>query len=114
MPTRQSTRQRRPTHKSDEKEREDPSWKYVRRSFAPTFGMVVLVLKKKKLKEDDMQATYVEQNHRAQMLYTVEDRPIMETAWKLTAAHREDLAGQLGHPPQPAERQSVMDLLRRS
>ena len=33
----------------DVKEREDPSWKGVRRSFAPAFGTVVQVLKKKKL-----------------------------------------------------------------
>jgi hypothetical protein len=33
----------------------------------------------------------VEQNHRAQLLYTLEDRDLMQSAWELTAAHREDL-----------------------
>ena len=48
----------------DEKERGDPTWKGARRSFAPAFGMVVQVLKKKKLREDGAQPIYVEQNHR--------------------------------------------------
>ena len=65
----------------DMKEREDPSWKAVRRSFAPAFSMMVQVLKKKKLKEEGGSAVYVEQNHRPQLLYTTEDLEIMETAW---------------------------------
>ena len=48
----------------DVKEREDPSWKCARRSFAPTFSMQVQVLKKKKLREEGKAAVYIEQNHR--------------------------------------------------
>ena len=36
----------------DQKQREDPSWQGVRRSFAPTFSMCVQILKKNKLKEE--------------------------------------------------------------
>ena len=50
----------------DSKEREDPTWKSVRRSFAPTFSMQVQVLKKKKLKEEGRPPAYVVQNHRPQ------------------------------------------------
>ena len=110
----------------DMKEQQDPGWKCARRSYAPTFGMQVQVLKKNKLKEQGQTAIYVEQNSRPQLLYTDEDRPLMEEAWTLTAAHREDLTARYGNPPQllvahdaPAvldrpERQSVMDLLQRS
>ena len=103
----------------DAKEREDSSWKGVRRSFAPAFSMLVQVLKKKKLKEEGGSAVYVEQNHRPQLLYTEEDRGLMEEAWELTTAHREDLAGRTGNPqaaPMLQGRQdipSVMDMLRR-
>ena len=88
--------------------------------------MQVQVLKKNKLKEQGQTAIYVEQNSRPQLLYTDEDRPLMEEAWTLTAAHREDLTARYGNPPQlpvaqdaPAmldrpERLSVMDLLQRS
>ena len=69
----------------DEKEREDASWKNVRKSFAPAFGMLTQVLKKKKLRDEGRRGTYVEQNHRAQMLYTEDDRELMEQAWELTA-----------------------------
>ena len=82
----------------DDKEREDPTWRETRRSFAPTFGMIVQVLKKKKLREEGRAAVYVEQNHRPQLLYTEEDRGLMEEAWGLTTAHREDLAGRPGNP----------------
>jgi len=103
----------------DEMERRQPDWKEARRSFAPTFGMVVQVLKKRKLKSDGEQAVYVEQNARPQVLYTENDRPLLDEAWQerrplllinprnlsnvasartveendlqLTAAHREDL-----------------------
>ena len=61
--------------------------------FAPSFGVQVQNLKKRKLRADGDQGVYVEQNHRAQLLYTEADRPIMEEAWGLTQAHREDLAG---------------------
>ena len=104
----------------DAKEREDPSWKSARRSFAPTFSMQVQVLKKKKLREEGKAAVYIEQNHRPQLLYTEEDRPLMQEAWDLTAAHREDLTGRQVNPQDaPAlldqpERPSVMDLLQRN
>ena len=104
----------------DAKEREDPSWACARRSFAPSFSIQVQILKKKKLREEGMAAVYVEQNHRLQILYTEDDRDIMEEAWELTAAHREDLAGQQGNPqgapalPDQSARPSVMDLLQRS
>jgi hypothetical protein len=100
----------------DDREREDPTWKDVRKSFAPAFGTVVQILKKQKLKEDGARPIFVEQNHRGQLLYTVEDRPLMAQAWELTTAHREDLAGvrqasvrALSAAP---SRPSVMDLLR--
>jgi len=98
----------------DCKEREDPTWKSVRRSFAPTFGMQVQVLKKKKLKEEGRPPAYVVQNHRPQLLYTDEDRAVMQEAWELTAAHREDLAGR--GPQEEAlvahNRPTVIDMLR--
>ena len=109
----------------DMKEQQDPGWKCARRSYAPTFGMQVQVLKKNKLKEQGQTAIYVEQSSRPQLLYTDEDRPLMEEAWTLTAAHREDLTARYGNPPQlpvahdaPAvldgpERLSVIDLLQR-
>ena len=77
--------------------------------------MLVQVLKKKKLKEDGRAAVYVEQNHRAQMLYVDDDRDLMEQAWELTTAHREDLMGR-SEPPAPAvqDRPSVLDLLQRT
>ncbi len=96
----------------DEMEKQDPSWKSIRRSFAPTFSMLVQVLKKKQLKESGHAAVYVEQNHRPQLFYKVEDRAIMEEAWELTAAHREDLAGKRPVAPAPIG-QSVLALLRR-
>jgi hypothetical protein len=99
----------------DEKEREDPGWRAARKSFSPTFGMQVQVLKKKKLKDDGAQPVYVEQNHRAQLLYTAEDRPLMQHAWELTAAHREDLVARQDNPqaaPALQDRPSVMDLLQ--
>ena len=52
--------------------------------------MQVQVLKKSKLKAEGESAVYVEQNHRPQLLYTEKDSPLMEEAWNLTAAHRED------------------------
>ena len=100
----------------DTMEREDPSWSCARRSFAPSFSMQVQILKKKKLREEGKAAVYVEQNHRPQILYTEDDREIMEYAWELTAAHREDLAGQQGNPQEEAlvvqNRPTVMDMLR--
>jgi len=98
----------------DEKEREDTPWESVRRSFAPAFGMLTQVLKKKKLKDEGRQGMYVEQNHRAQILYVEEDRALMEQAWELSTAHREDLMGRR-EPPVTAVhgRPSVLDLLQR-
>ena len=97
----------------DEKERLVPNWGHIRRSFAPTFGTVAQVLKKKKLAESGASPTYVEQNHRAQLLYTEDDRAVMEQAWELTAAHREELVA-LHHGPAAvpaAVGPSVLDLL---
>ncbi len=79
----------------DAKEREDPTWRETRRSFAPTFGMLVQVLKKKKLKDEGRPAVYVEQNARPQLLYTEDDRELMEEAWAMTTAHREDPVSRL-------------------
>ena len=53
----------------DTKEREDPSLRETRRSFAPTFGMLVQVLRKNKLKEEGRPAVYVEQNLERRGLY---------------------------------------------
>ena len=98
----------------DEKERLDPSWRAVRRSFAPTFGMLVQVLKKRQLRADGQEAIYVEQNHRPQLLYTERDRALMEEAWELSAAHRESLGGRRGSARVAlVDRPSVLDLLRR-
>ena len=47
--------------------------------------MLTQVLKKKRLKDEGRQGTYVEQNHRAQMLYTEDDRELMEQSWELAA-----------------------------
>jgi hypothetical protein len=102
----------------NEKEREDPSWSSARKSFAPSFGVQVQILKKRKLRADGVQGIYVEQNHRAQLLYTDADRPLMEEAWALTEALREDLAGVgVRHAgaralPAASSRASVMDMLR--
>ena len=88
--------------------------------FLFAFNMQLQILKKKKLREEGKAAVYVEQNHRPQILYTEDDREIMEHAWELTAAHREDLAGQQGNPqgapvlPDQASRPNVMDMLQRS
>ena len=58
---------------------------------------------------------YVEQNHRAQLLYTEDDRALMEQAWELTEAHREDLAGRNAEPPAAVDgRPSVIALLQRA
>ena len=56
--------------------------------------MLVQVLKKKKLKEEGRPAVYIEQNQSPQLLYTEEDRELMEEAWTMTAAHREDLVSR--------------------
>ena len=69
----------------DTEEREDPTWRETRRSFAPTFGMLIQVLKKKKLKEEGRPAVYVEQNQRAQLLYTEEDREPV-AAWMVSSS----------------------------
>ena len=101
----------------DEKERADPAWKAARRSFAPTFGMLAQVLKKQKLREEGKPAVYAEQNHRPQILYTEADRPLMEEAWHMTAAHRDDLVGRHAAPRYDVavvrHKQTVMDMLCR-
>jgi len=109
----------------DEKERHDPAWKAARRSFAPSFGIIAQVLKKQKLRADGGQPPiYVEQNHRAQILYVEEDRELLELAWVVSAAHRDELVSRLSCPaapaalpaPQPAAAPpppSVLDMLMR-
>ena len=97
----------------DEKERLDPSWRAVRRSFAPTFGMVMQVLKKKQLKDSGDQPIYVEQNSRPQLLYTENDRALMENAWALSAAHRESLSGGPRVAIADSRPPSVLELLHR-
>ena len=79
----------------DQKEREEPGWKEVRKSFAPSFSMVaqvptllhpysilkrcicnylanknkhVQVLKKRKVKEEGGHNLFVEQNHRPKIV----------------------------------------------
>ena len=78
--------------------------------------MLTQVLKKKKLRDEGRRGAYVEQNHRPQMFYTEGDRELMEEAWTLTTAHREDLAGRLGNPQEEAlvalNRPTVIDMLR--
>ena len=100
----------------DQKERKDPSWSVARRSFAPSFSMQVQVLKKRKLKEEGVPGIYVEQNHRPQLLYTIADRGLIEEAWELTTADREDLVGvsqaSVRALPAAPSRPTVLDLLR--
>ena len=76
--------------------------------------MQVQVLKKNKLREQGKAAVYVEQNSRPQLLYAEDDRELMEEAWQLTAAHRNDPAGW--YPQEEAlvvqSRPTVMDMLR--
>ena len=71
---------------------------------------VQVLKKKKKLKDEGAQSIYVEQNHRAQLMYTDEDRPLMQRAWELTAAYREDLAGRRSRAA-VRDGPSVIDLL---
>ena len=107
----------------DEIEREDPAWKVARRSFAPSFGMLAQILKKQKVRQEGGQSTYVEQNHRAQILYVEEDRPVLEVAWAISSAHREELATRAAPapalaalpapPPAAPPRPSVLDMLMR-
>ena len=61
--------------------------------------MTMQVLKKKKLREEGAEAIWVEQNHRAQLLYTENDRELMEDAWEMMAAHREDLVNRSAVAP---------------
>ena len=102
----------------DEMERADSTWKAARRSFAPTFSMQVQVLKKKKLKDEGRAAVYIEQNLGPQLFYTEEDCGLMEEAWELTTAHREDFAGRPGNPQAAPmlqdiqDRPSALDMLR--
>ena len=107
-------------------ERDDPSWKCARRSFAPTFGMLMQVLKKQRLREQGAAPIYVEQIARAQLLYTEDDRALFEQAWAMSAAHRDELVTRSGAPAPAAAalpapplaldappRPSVLDMLRR-
>ena len=78
--------------------------------------MQVQVLKKKRLRGEGKAAVYVEQNHRPHLLYSEEDRELMQEAWELTSAHREDLAGRPAVPQEGAlvthARPTVADMLR--
>ena len=101
----------------DQKELADPSWRGVRRSLAPFFGMQMQILKKTKLQNEGAEAIYVEQNHRPQLLYTENDRELMQEAWGMMAAHREDLVRRssaiaLHIPLSIASIPSVLDMLQ--
>ena len=104
----------------DEKEVADPSWRCIRQSLVPFFGMQMQVLKKSKLRNEGAQAIYVEQNHRPQLHYTETDRALMEEAWCMIAAHREDLVRRsltrvaLPDLLPPQANPSVLDMLRRA
>ena len=52
-------------------------------------------MKKNMLRSGGKPAIYVEQNSRPQLLYTDEDRGLLEETWTLTKAHREDLLDYL-------------------
>ena len=101
----------------DEKERSDPEWTAARKNFAPTFGMLPQILKKKKLREEGATAVYIEQNHRPQLFYTEADRPLMEEAWHITAARRDELIWRLASPRYGVAvarpRHTVLDMLCR-
>ena len=81
--------------------------------------MIMQVMKKKRLQDAGTPPIFVEQNGRPQLLYTEEDRPLMQEAWELISAHREDLAARYheGVPAalvdRPPERPTVIDLLQR-
>ena len=76
------------------------------------------MMKKKRLRDEGALPVYVEQNQRAQLLYTEADRELMQVAWELTTAHRLELAARAGNPQEPVslvdrpDRPSVMDLLQ--
>ena len=80
----------------DEQEIIDPTWRGVRKNIAPFFGMQIQVLKKRKLKEGGGDPIYVEQNHRPQLFYTEHDRDLMQEAWEMISAHREDIVNRAG------------------
>ena len=72
------------------------------------------MLKKSKLKDAGLRLQYVQQNNRLQIYYAEADRPVLEEAWRLCAAHREELvAAHSGRPmPRPVSAgPSVVDLL---
>ena len=103
----------------DQKEREDPAWKAARRSFALSFGMLMQVLKKQRLREQGAVLIYVEQIARAQLFYTKDDCALFEQAWAMSAAHRDELVTRtqpampaLSAPP-PAAPPSVLAMLMR-
>ena len=83
----------------DEKQRADPRWASIRKSYAQNFTNVVMALHKKKLADAGLSPQYVLQNHRLPIFYGESHRQTME-AWDLTAAHRLELvASQSGGPP---------------
>ena len=81
--------------------------------------MITQVMKKKRLSDEGALPIFVEQNGRPQLLYTEHDRPLLEEAWELTAAHRVELAGRFGTQQlapladRLPERPTVIDLLQR-
>jgi len=106
----------------DQKESDDPSWKAARRSYAPSFGMLAQILKKQKVRQEGGQPIYVEQNHRAQLLYVEQDRDLLEVAWAVSSAHRDELVTRVAPAPAalpiqiappPAAPPSVLDMLMR-
>ena len=103
----------------DEREIENPALKDIRRSFAPTFGMLTQVLKKQKVRDQGgEQPLYTEQNHRPQLWYTENDREVLNMAFQMTEAHRDDLVSRLrSGPAAPAIQDrprlgNIMDMLR--
>ena len=53
-----------------------------------------------------------EQNGRPQLLYTEQDREILEAAWEMSAAHLEDLMGRAAAPAPAAEVPRVLAMLQ--
>ena len=101
----------------DEKQRLDPSWLPVRKSYQQNFTAVAMALHKAKLADAGLRPQYVVQNHRKQIYYGEEHRQSLEEAWQLTRAHREELIAIHSGVPQRrpvSAGPSVVDLLRGS
>ncbi len=65
----------------DGKQRVDPSWLPVRKSYQQNFTNVAMALHKKKLADAGLRPQYVVQNHRKQVYYGEEHRQTLEEAW---------------------------------